>query len=205
MSNRNYTFEEVKRRFQSIAGIEAMTASDEFFFENSLNRAAYEAYGTSNEWPRYIVVGEERSLNSDNIVPFAESGKDNIEEFMRIHRGKSYFNNSELEFDFYVDSNGANLVNANPSEEDVVYATYKKEWDGPYAYDSSSIPGEFVDFIIYSCLADFYQGDGQSENAQLMRMESQKFLTNELIKIQKTKNRNIFGTWFKNHTNMQSR
>lgn len=205
MSSRQYTYEEVKRRFQSIAGMETLTAADEFFFENSINRAAYDAYTMSDFWPQYIVVGEERSVTGANFVSRSESEKDEIEEFLKIHKKEPYLDLSATEFDFYVDRTGAFLVNALVDESNKVYVTYKKIWDGPYDHTSTDIPGQFTDYIVLMSLSDFYQGDGQTENANNMLARAQRTIENEIFRNEVTKNRNIFGTTFKNHLSLQSR
>jgi hypothetical protein len=65
------TFLEVKNAFQSIAGLESLSSADEFFLTSSLNSAVQRAYNESDSWPRYLVVGEERLLIDDQIVPYA--------------------------------------------------------------------------------------------------------------------------------------
>ena len=61
------TFVEVKNAFQAIAGLESLTAADEFFLTSSLNRAVHRAYNESDSWPRYLVVGEKREIYTYNI------------------------------------------------------------------------------------------------------------------------------------------
>ena len=64
------TYNQIKYAFQAAAGITAMEANDEWFFLNSLNRAAHRAWGESELWPRYLVVSEERA-----IVPEYKQGE----------------------------------------------------------------------------------------------------------------------------------
>lgn len=58
------TFVNVRKSFQALAGLESMTETDNFFFEQSLNRAVQRAYDASEAWPRYLVTGEKRIVNS---------------------------------------------------------------------------------------------------------------------------------------------
>lgn len=131
----NSTFVEVKNAFQAIAGLESLTSADEFFLINSLNRAVYRAYNESDSWPRYLVVGEARLLSSDpaSSVPYTEAGKSNIGEFLRLHRNQPFLKNSTVEYEFYVDSSGAHILNLTSSDAQSVYATYKKRtWSKLY-------------------------------------------------------------------------
>jgi hypothetical protein len=163
----NSTFLEVKNAFQAIAGLESLTSADEFFLQSSTNRAVTRAYDESDAWPRYLVVGESRTVSSSpaQTIPYVEGGKEEIGQFLRIHRTQPMLQNSALEFDFYVDSNGAHILNPSTGESNVAYVTYKKALSTNYTPDSTDIPSEFVDYIIYTALSDFYTGDGQIEQS----------------------------------------
>ena len=58
------SFVNVRKSFQAVAGLESMTETDHFFFEQSLNRAAQRAYDASNNWPRFLEIGEKRPLGA---------------------------------------------------------------------------------------------------------------------------------------------
>lgn len=215
---------DVRKSFQAVAGLESMTEMDNFFFQQSLNRAVQRAYDQSPSWPRYLVVSEERDINAyvlsgasaststsvnqnyklvgsndgnvgklgtniyqgvttntviiyknssnawvvetgaavaiqgdgnyrvtagttqfteadtikkdvleevevwtpragsdilliepKNLIPSSQTGKNDIGEFIRIHRKQAFLNNSAIEYDFYVDSSGANILNITSS------------------------------------------------------------------------------------------
>jgi hypothetical protein len=59
-------------------------------------------------------------------IPYTETSKDNIGEFLRIHKSKPFSRDSALEFEFYVDSNGANIINLVSGNSDAAFVTYKK-------------------------------------------------------------------------------
>ena len=286
------TFTEVKNAFQSIAGLESLTAADEFFLTSSLNRAVYRAYNESDSWPRYLVVGQERSLIQDQVVPYSsedilisgagstevngvyvkvgtESGANRYEyialngdvyslfilsggswrirkgnkdyykadnnnlvtppstgwyktssgddpipsvinqlllgEFLRIHRTLPFLNNSALEFEFYVDSIGAHILNARTSNSNSVFVTYKKELQANFTPDSTDIPGEFVDYIIYTALSDFYTGDGQTDKAAMAATQAKMMLDIELLRLDKKANNNTINKKFSTYVNRQAR
>lgn len=199
------TFLEVKNAFQSIAGLESLTAADEFFLVNSLNRAVSRAYNESNSWPRYLVVGEERTIESGQVVPYAETGKNTIGEFIRIHRQQPFLNNSTLEFDFYVDSSGAHILNISTADASSAYITYKKELVTGFDQDSTNIPSEFVDYIIYTALSDFYTGDGQTEKAALAAAQADLMLDREIFRVDKKMNNNTVNKRFSTYVSRQAR
>ena len=42
-----------------------------------------------------------------------KTAKETIQDFVRIHRNKAFLNDSSTEYDFYVDSNGAHILNSS--------------------------------------------------------------------------------------------
>jgi len=203
----NATFLEVKNAFQSIAGLESLTAADEFFLTSSLNRAVYRAYNESDSWPRYLVVGESRVILTDPAatVPYDEVGLRAVGEFLRIHRTQPFLRNSAVEFEFYVDSIGAHILNLTTSDSSSVFVTYKKRLQTNFTPDSTDIPGEFVDYIIYTALSDFYTGDGQTDKAAMAAAQAKIMLDIELLRLDKKANNNTINKKFSTYVNRQSR
>jgi hypothetical protein len=199
------TFINVRKAFQAVAGLQSMTETDNFFFEQSLNRAVRRAYDESPSWARYLVSSEERTLTSGNVIPFTEGGKDTINEFIRIHRTQAFQKNSALEYDFYVDSNGANILNITNDNDTSAFVTYKKEYTSTFTETSADVPAEFFDFIVYSVLSDFYTGDGQTEKALIAEQSAKKMLDRELFKIDIRSNNNSINHKFSTYVNRQSR
>ena len=199
------TFINVRKAFQAVAGLQSMTETDNFFFEQSLNRAVRRAYDESPSWARYLVSSEERTLTSGNVIPFAQGGKNTINEFIRIHRTQAFQKNSALEYDFYVDSNGANILNITNDNDTSAFVTYKKEYTSTFTETSTDVPAEFFDFIVYSVLSDFYTGDGQTEKALIAEQSAKKMLDRELFKIDIRSNNNSINHKFSTYVNRQSR
>ena len=199
------TFVNVRKAFQAVAGLQSMTETDNFFFEQSLNRAVRRAYDESPSWSRYLVSSEERTLTSGNVIPFTQGGKDTINEFIRIHRTQAFQKNSALEYDFYVDSSGANILNITNDNDTSAFVTYKKEYTSTFTETSTDVPAEFFDFIVYSVLSDFYTGDGQTEKALIAEQSAKKMLDRELFKIDIRSNNNSINHKFSTYVNRQSR
>ncbi len=305
---------DVRKSFQAIAGLESMTEMDNFFFEQSLNRAVRRAYDQSPSWPRYLVVSEARDINAyvlsgasaststsvnqnykfvglndgnvgkqgtniyqgvttstviiyknssnawvvetgasiaiqsdgkyrvtagttqfteadtlkkdalenvevwtpragsdilliepKNLIPNSETGKNDIGEFIRIHRKKAFLNDSAIEYDFYVDSSGANVLNITSTTDSKAHVTYKKKYSSSFTETSTDVPSEFFDYIIYTVLSDFYTGDGQTEKAIVAEEAATKMLDRELFKLDTLANRNTITKQFSTYVNRQSR
>ena len=305
---------DVRKSFRAIAGLESMTEMDNFFFEQSLNRAVQRAYDQSPSWPRYLVVSEERDINAyvlsgasaststsvnqnyklvgsndgnvgklgtniyqgvttstviiyknssdawvvetgaavaiqsdgnyrvtagttqfteadtlkkgvlenvevwtpragsdillielKNLIPSSQTGKNDIGEIIRIHRKQAFLNNSAIEYDFYVDSSGANILNITSSADGKAYITYKKKYSSSFTETSTDIPAEFFDYILYTVLSDFYTGDGQTEKAMIAEEAATKMLDRELFKLDTLSNRNTITKQFSTYVKHQSR
>tara|TARA_X000001382_G_scaffold10954_1_gene7477 strand:- start:234 stop:1232 length:999 start_codon:yes stop_codon:yes gene_type:complete len=324
---------DVRKSFQAIAGLESMTEMDNFFFEQSLNRAVRRAYDQSPVWPRYLVVSEARDIISltvsglatgsssdrssvingnyillgqeqgqiggvagtnvyynpavgtesgsgiqgstviykrastnrweienassinfnsngtidvqagsgdtilveadtskkdnpsevvtwsltatlvsgtplvvdEQLIPYAQTGKDTIGDFNRIHRKRAFLNNSAIEYDFYVDSSGANVLNITSTTDSKAHVTYKKKYSSSFTETSTDVPAEFFDYITYTALSDFYTGDGQTEKAIIADEAATKMLDRELMKLDMYSNRNVITQKFSTYVNHQSR
>ena len=108
MQVKSYT--DLKALIQALAGVSSFTTEEDSKILSFVNRRAAEAYNVSPSWARYLVVSEERTITTANTIPYTQSPKDDIGEFIRIHRKQAFLNNSSLEYDFYVDSSGANIL-----------------------------------------------------------------------------------------------
>ena len=171
-----------------------------------VNRRAAEAYNMSQSWPRYLVVGEERSISSSpaSTIPYTEASKNNIHEFIRIHRTQPFLRNSALEFDFYVDASGAHILNLTTADASSAFVTYKKELP-QFTASSTDIPGEWFFFLAHTAYADFLRMDGQTEKALSEEQVAQIYIAMELEKVDNMSNNNIPLKRFSTHTSRQAR
>ena len=127
-----------------------------------------------------------------------------IGEFIRIHRKKAFLNESALEYDFFVNNDGANILNVANGEDGVVYVTYKKPFT-EFTTSSTDIPQEFFYFIAHAAYADFLRMDGQHGKALTEEQLAQSFLDIELEKIDIRSNNNSINRKFSTYVNRQSR
>ena len=137
--------------------------------------------------------------NTDAVVD-----RETIGEFIRIHRKKAFLNESALEYDFFVNNDGANVLNVASGEDGVVYVTYKKPFT-EFTTSSTDIPQEFFYFVAHAAYADFLRMDGQHGKALTEEQLAQNFLDIELEKIDIRSNNNSINHKFSTYVNRQSR
>ena len=68
-------------------------------------------------------IAEEAELPAPFVVDVA-----NIGEFQRIHKQQPFLNNSAREYDFFITSRGAEILNISNSKDQTAFVTYKKEF-----------------------------------------------------------------------------
>lgn len=149
-------------------------------------------------------------VQGKNLIPYAQTGKTTIGEFNRIHRKRAFLNNSALEYEFFVDINGANLLNLVNSTDNVAFITYKSEFtpfttSSDYSNSIEEVPAEFFDYLAHSVYADFLRMDGQTDKSLVEEQNAASYLASELEKIDLRSNNNTLNKRFSTYVNRQSR
>jgi hypothetical protein len=200
------TYSDLLTLIRSLAGAGGFTAEEQTSILSFVNRRASEAYNMSQSWPRYLVVGEERAIDSSpaSTIPYAEAGKNTIYEWIRIHRTQPFLRNSALEFNFYVDSNGAHILNLTTADATSAFVTYKKELS-QFTASSTNIPGEWFAFMAHTAYADFLRMDGQHDKALTEEQVAQSYIAMELEKVDNMMNNNTALKRFSTYINRQAR
>ena len=149
-------------------------------------------------------------VEGKNLIPYEQSGKTAIGSFNRIHRKKAFLNNSSIEYDFYVDFTGANILNVTSSTDNSAFVTYKQQFtpfDVTSGYGDSTVevPGEFFAYLAHATYADFLRMDGQTEKAFAEEQRAEISLALELEKIDIISNNNTVNKRFSTYVNRQSR
>ena len=165
-------------------------------------------------------------LERYNVVPYTEAGKDDVSEFIRLHRKKAFIRNSAIEYDFFVDINGANILNSVDENVEFAFATYKKPLtlftvavsNPPVAADfvdggtsngaanrALTVPLEFFSYLAHASYADFLRMESKYEDARTEEAIAQGYLATELEKIDVRSNNNSLNKKFSTHVNRQSR
>ena len=197
------TYETLFNLVKSLAGVNSFTTEENSYILNFTNRRFQQAYDGSEFWPRYLVVGEARTVGADGVVPYVQASKVNVGEFLRIHRNQPFNRNSEIEYDYFVTASGAHIMNIQPSNSTDVYVTYKLEV--PTIVFASFIPLEFFYFMAHAVYADFLRMDGQNEKAIVEEQIARGYLDEELGKLDNINNNNSVGRKISTYVNRQSR
>ena len=146
---------------------------------------------------------------TQNLIPYSGDGT-SIGEFNRIHRKQAFMNNSSMEYDFFVDFDGANILNIANTNDTSAFVSYKKQFT-PYTitsgyYDSTlEVPGEFFNYIAHTAFADFIRMQGKTEQAAAEEGMGTMFLAQELEKIDIRSNNNTINKRFSTYVSRQSR
>ena len=146
----------------------------------------------------------------EQLIPYAQTGKDTIGDFNRIHRKRAFQNNSSMEYDFFVDFNGANILNIANSTDNEAFVSYKKQFTpftvtSDYYNSTVEVPGEFFNYIAHAVYADFLRVQNRQEQALAEEQVAQTYLALELEKIDIRSNNNTINKRFSTYVNRQSR
>tara|TARA_Y100001938_G_C8001202_1_gene384797 strand:- start:322 stop:951 length:630 start_codon:yes stop_codon:yes gene_type:complete len=175
------------------------------------NRRFFEAYNRTPYWARYLTVGEERTI-ANSIVPFTETSKTTIGEFLRINREQPFLQNSTIDFEFFVESDGAHVINLTTADSTTsVFVTYRQpvtlltSLDTDGSGSLTQVPQEYFYFMAHATYADFLRMDGQHSKAGFEEEIAEKYLAESLDNPQQVYNNNTVGQRFKTYVSQQSR
>lgn len=171
-----------------------------------VNRRATKAYRASNYWPRFLVVGEERTVTS-SLIPYDETGLSSIDTFLRIHKGRPFITRDETEFAFTVTSTGATIIEGDLGSTSA-WVTYKATHDSIYGTgggDTTTVPREWFDYLAHGTYADWLRAEGQQEKASLADAEAADLLTDELLRIDEQGTTQVVATRINTNSSTQTR
>jgi len=199
MENVSYT--SIYNRVKALGGITSPTTDTQANIKEFINRRAKMAYESCDFWPRWLVVGESRTI-TNNIIPFTESGKSTIDKFIRVHKVyQPFYQYSSIELEFYVSYDGAHLINDTSASTTSAYVSYRKNWDGPYTDASTNIPEEWQDYIAQGAYADWLRSDGKNDVALTEEKMADDILQNELSEVDVTRSTGIVAHRISTHVN----
>jgi hypothetical protein len=148
------------------------------------------------------------------LIPYAQTGKNTIGSFNRIHRKKAFLNQSAIEYEFFVDFDGANILNITSTTDNSAFVTYKKQFT-PFTVTGSTVadftgstvevPAEFFAYLAHATYADFLRMDGQTDKAFAEENTATVALALELEKVDIISNNNTVNKRFSTYVNRQSR
>jgi len=194
----------------ALAGNSDFTAAETSQLLALANRRFSQAYNRTPYWARYLTVGEERTI-ANSIVPFTQTSKTNIGEFLRISREEPFLKNSTIDFEFFVESDGAHVINLTASDATSVFVTYRQpltlltDLDTDASNSRNEVPGEYFLFMAHATYADFLRMDGQHSKAAFEEEIADGFLAESLDNPQQVYNNNTVGHRIKTYVSQQSR
>lgn len=149
-------------------------------------------------------------LQNTQLIPYVQSNRTTIGDFNRIYRKKAFLNNSAIEYEFFVDLNGANILNITSTTDNEAFVSYKKQFT-PFTVTSDfysstvEVPGEFFNFIAHAVYADFLRVQNRQQEAIAEEQVARTYLNLELEKIDIKNNNNTIGKKFSTYVNRQAR
>jgi len=140
-------------------------------------------------------------------IPFAETGKDTIDTFLRVHRQQPYVVASVQEYDMMITATGATIItgNLNPATAFVTYKAQLNDTYGDSAGETSAIPAEWFQYLAHGTYADYLRAEGQQEKAAIADQEADSLLQDELIRIDEQHTLQIVANRVFTNANMQTR
>jgi hypothetical protein len=179
------TFADLYALIQALCGV-AFAAIEKPRIKALVNRRVQKAYRSSNYWPRYLKVGEERTVANGSLIGYTQSGLLSIDTFLRIHKIAHYMTASSQEYDFMVGSTGATLI-AGTLNPTTAFVTYKAQLSTDQLGDDSgedpNVPYEWFQYLAHGTYADYLRAEGQQEKAAIADQEAAELLQDELIRI----------------------
>jgi hypothetical protein len=199
------TYAELFSLIQSLCGV-VFAALERNRIKALINRRAFRAYRSTNYWPRYLKVGEERAV-VDGVVPYTEVGKDAIDTYLRIHVQVPYLMASAQEYDIMVGASGATLVAGNTAPT-AAFVTYKKQFTDTFGDNEgevSEIPSEWYQYMAHGTYSDYLRAEGQQEKSSLADQEADMLLQEEMIRIDEQHTLQLVSNRIFTNSNMQTR
>ena len=127
-------------------------------------------------------------LDGKNLIPYVQTNKETIGDVIRVHRQEPFLNRSALEYDYFMDVDGVNLLNVRSSKDNEAFVTYKKKFTAfavTSSFDSDSsdvVPEEFFNFLSHAAYADFLRIQNKQQEAITEETIAKGFLDQELEK-----------------------
>jgi len=127
-------------------------------------------------------------ISDEQLIPYAQTGKGTIGDFIRIHKTEPFMQRSAREYDFFTDADGAHVKGITISASQKLFVTYKKPFDdfgltSGYTTSTQAVPEEFFNYIAHAAYADFLTLQGKVEFAQAESIVAEKYLDLELEKL----------------------
>lgn len=176
-------FDDLEDRFRSVAGIQAMDATDKFFFLNSLNIRAKDAWTRAN-WPELISI---QSYSVGTQGEYAKATATISNDILNVYDKSPYSDISALSI-FYTLIDGRIVLDPKYPQASV-YVLSRQAFT-PYTDASTNIPDFLQSYLLSAILADFFRGDSQYDKAQVEESRAEEFLLKQIDRVEKQQQQN---------------
>ena len=173
------SYDDIRKKFQAIAGLATLDATDEFFFKNSLNSRLRDAWHRF-QWPMLIQV-EEKALSTTTSNTYAVDGID--EDIYEVFDKHPYSDITARRLPYTL-INSELILDPSERVNDSIFVLKKIKFTD-YEPDAVDIPRFFENYLISAILSDFYRGDGQADLANVEDNRSEEFLTREIDRVER--------------------
>ena len=177
------SFRDLEKRFQSVAGLATLDATDKFFFFNSLNSRIRDAWDRL-DWPELIEIKElpvsttDQGERSTGVVDY---------DVLDAWDKHPYKDKTAVKVSYTII--GSEIVLKPSFTNSSLFVLAKKKIE-EYNESSTDIPKFLENFLIFAVLSDFYRGDGQSESASREESRSEEFLLRQIDRVEKLQQQN---------------
>jgi len=175
------SFTDLEKRFQSIAGLATLDATDKFFFYNTLNSRIKDAWDRL-DWPELIEL-RQLVLDEDWEGKSADVNFDILDAW-----DKHPFKDRTAVKVSYTIINGKMVL--KPSYTNNTIFVLSKRVVPTYNETSSDIPKFLENFLISSILSDFFRGDGQGDLASREESRAEEYLLRQIDRVEKLQQQN---------------
>ena len=201
------------RYMSDVPVVATLLVANTGYFIDSVGTTDFTLIGaTSNSVGQYFVAtaagtGDGTARPALSYVPYSESGKSEIDTFLRIQKDQPYLTSSVQDYEFVVDALGATIVcgNLNPSQ---AWVTYKAANDVSYGTgetDTTAIPDEWFEYLAHGTYSDYLRAEGQQERAVLADTEADTILQDELMRLDEQHTQTLISNRIFTNSNMQLR
>lgn len=168
-------------------------------------------------WTAGTGVSGQPRIKAVQMIPYEELNKTTIGDFNRIHRKQPFINNSAIEYDFYADVDGANILNITNTTDSSAFVTYKIPFEklsptlsappesNDYYNSNLAVPQEFFNYIAHAVYADFLRVQNKQQEAIAEEGVAKNYLAQELEKVDLRMNNSTINNKFSTYVNRQSR
>lgn len=158
---------------------------------------------TTNTIQYDLVTGTGTETYTGSGVVTPDSVPD-IDTFYRIWGADPVAQNSANEYEFWVDADGAHVIN-NFSSLGGFWVSWKQEWPGPYTAASSNIPLEHFYYAAHATYADYLRSDGQVDKAIAEENVANQYLLLEIDRVENQRNSNTLKRRISTYNSRASR